>query len=612
MFEDIPMSIKMTHKTFPEIKDLHAGNRIDESGILDILSYIDHRYDCADFRLICILRSLYQYQTLISKETLNQMKKTVLGFKYHMADPGFDGMCFWSENHQLIFSACEYLAGSLYPNEVFTNTKALGSFHKDRGYQHLMYWFKTRFELGFVEFHSNTYYEEDVAPLSLLIEFGRDVEIQKQATILMDLLMLDFALLHHKGYFSAASGRCYDKQKMDPNQQDVLDIIQKAFDLGPVQTYDYTRLSADFILNSVYQVPQVIKGIVRDHSTKIIQDSNGLYLSEVTNYFKQKKDYYTTGLYLWSMEAFTNHESIELTIDMFHDWQLKHNTFLKDLKTFDNVIFKKLHLLKPLIGLLNPTTQGVAIERANVYTYKHKDFMLSTAQMYVPKTFGDQHHVGGAILDQNTSVFITHPAKAFFKDNSRNFSPSYWVGNGIMPFAYQHENTALYVFDLTPRSGLFEKKRALFTHAYFPEAQFDEVITQSNYIIGVKGKAMIGVQGLNPIERYDAFELRQMGKYTAWAMTVVYLDDVSLEDFNLRLSRSALIKDKHRYAYQNIEIDTKSCTAFYQKQMVNTEYPRLVSPYGTIERNPSTIQVHYENQTLTLNIKELIRDESIS
>ncbi|MDX9807939.1 MAG: hypothetical protein RBS87_05185, partial [Acholeplasma sp.] len=263
MFEDIPMSIKMTHKTFPEIKELHAGNRIDESGILDILSYIDHRYDCADFRLICILRSLYQYQTLISKETLNQMKKTVLGFKYHMADPGFDGMCFWSENHQLIFSACEYLAGSLYPNEVFTNTKVLGSFHKDRGYQHLMYWFKTRFELGFVEFHSNTYYEEDVAPLSLLIEFGRDETITKQATILMDLLMLDFALLHHKGYFSAASGRCYDKQKMDPNQQDVLDIIHKAFDLDPVQTYDYTRLSADFILNSVYQVPQVIKGIAR-------------------------------------------------------------------------------------------------------------------------------------------------------------------------------------------------------------------------------------------------------------------------------------------------------------------------------------------------------------
>ncbi len=612
MFDDIPMSLKMNHKTFPEIKTLAEGKPIDETGILVLLDYIDHRYDCSDFRMISIIRSLYTYPHLISENTLKQMKKTVLGFKYHMADPGYDGMCFWSENHQLIFSTVEYLAGCLYPHELFTNTKETGLFHQNRGYQQLMYWFKTRFEFGFVEFHSNTYYEEDVAPLSLLIELSKDPLIIKQATILMDLLMLDFALLNHKGYFSAASGRCYESQKKDPNQQDILDIIKKAFDLGPVQDYDYTRLSAAFVLNETYQVPKVIYEIAHDVTTKIIKDSNGLYLGEVKDYFKNPKDYYTTGLYLWSMEAFTNHQSIDITMAMFHDWHLKHNTFLKNLSAFDHSFIKRLNLLKPLLSLLNPTTQGVAIQRANVYTYKHKDFMLSTAQMHVPKTFGDQQHIGGAILDEHISVFITHPAQAFFEDNSRNFSPAYWVGSGILPYAFQHENTALYYYDLSPRKGLFEKERALFTHAYFNEKDFDQIHAFTQVVIGVKGNTLIGLVGLNPIERFDSIELRQYGKYTAWIMCVASTEDISLESFKNDLLSSKIIKTKHQIHYTAMSIDLKTHVCYVDDIPVSTDYERLESPFGFIERNPESIQINYHTLSLKLSLKELIRDESLS
>lgn len=611
MFNDIPMSQKMTHKTFIEIKDLDQGLRIDETGILNILDYINNRYDCSDFRMVCIIRSLYKYPDLLTEHTLKQMKQTVLDFKYNMADPGYDGMCFWSENHQLLFSTIEYLAGCLYPSEVFNNTKQTGIFHQERAFKQLNYWFKTRFELGFVEFHSNTYYEEDIAPLSLLIDCSNDVSITKQATILMDLLMLDFALLNHKGYFSAASGRCYEDQKKDPNKQDILDIMKKAFNLGPIENYDYTRLSAEFILNKNYQVPKVILEISKDTSTLIIKDSFGLYLDEVDTYFKNQKDYFTKGLYLWSMESFTNHESIELTIDMFHDWQLKHNTFLKDMKTFDNVFFKRLNLLKPMISILNPTTQGVAIQRANVYTYKHKDYFLSTAQMHVPKTFGDQQHVGGALVD-TVSVFVTHPAKAFFKDNSRNFSPSYWVGNGIMPYAFQDKQTALYVFDLSPRKGFLEKKRALFTHCYFNESAFDEVIYTKYAIIGIKGKAMIGIQGLKEITRFDEVELRQVGKYTAWGFHLASLDELSLIDFKNRLSLQTVNQHKHTYHYQGIEINTKENQVFLNGLFMTTEYDRYDASYVKSKRNPETIHIQKEGFSLTLNLKELKRDESES
>ncbi|MDD4000405.1 MAG: hypothetical protein PHX62_05900, partial [Bacilli bacterium] len=118
---DIPMSLKMNYKCFSAIKELSEGKRINEEGIIDLLAYIDKRYDCADFRIIPILRTLYCYNSLLSKETIEKIKTTVLGFKYWMDEPGDDGMCYWSENHQLIFATIEYLAGQYYPDEIFSN-----------------------------------------------------------------------------------------------------------------------------------------------------------------------------------------------------------------------------------------------------------------------------------------------------------------------------------------------------------------------------------------------------------------------------------------------------------------------------------------------------------
>ena len=229
---DIPMSVKMNNKCFPDIEKLSRGERADEGQILEILDFIDRRYDCADFRLVCVLRSLCDFSGLISEETLSRMKRTVLGFKYAMDEPGRDSMCYWSENHQLIFAACEYLAGQLYPEETFTNNGRTGRQHMQKAQARLERWFEERFTLGFTEWHSNTYYEEDAAPLSLLIDCARDPKIASRAAMLLDLLLQDMALHSFEGFFSAASGRCYERQKKDPKAQDTLDIAAKAFGLA--------------------------------------------------------------------------------------------------------------------------------------------------------------------------------------------------------------------------------------------------------------------------------------------------------------------------------------------------------------------------------------------
>ena len=64
------MKIKMTRPCFPDIARLDRGEPADEGQIHAILDYIDQRLDCADFRLVCIVRSLYFYAEHISPATL--------------------------------------------------------------------------------------------------------------------------------------------------------------------------------------------------------------------------------------------------------------------------------------------------------------------------------------------------------------------------------------------------------------------------------------------------------------------------------------------------------------------------------------------------------------
>ena len=41
-------------------------------------------------------------------------------------------MCFWSENHQIMFHSDEYLAGQLFHDRTFTNISEPGSWHVEK------------------------------------------------------------------------------------------------------------------------------------------------------------------------------------------------------------------------------------------------------------------------------------------------------------------------------------------------------------------------------------------------------------------------------------------------------------------------------------------------
>ena len=602
---DIPMALKMNRPCFAGIRQLARGEATDETQIIELLDFIDRRLDCADFRMVCILRSLYDFSGYISTDTLEKMKRSVLRFKYWMDEPGEDSMCYWSENHQLLFAACEYLAGQLYPDETFANDGKTGASHMDKGRHRLAYWFETRFRLGFVEWHSNTYYEEDAAPLSLLIDCCRDPFLMGQAVILMDLLLLDMALHSFQGYFSVSSGRCYEAQKKDPAKQDTVDILSHAFGLPDAREGDYSRLSADFLLNRRYQVPEAIRRIARSRETAEIKTGMGLALREADRFFPRKGDIDGRGMYLWSMEAFTNPESINLTLDIFRAWRLKTNDFLRNIKWVDLPVLRRLGLMPALVRLLNPVTQGIAIQRADTYTYRTADYMLSTAQCHHPGRFGDQQHIWQATLPGPVSLFTTHPGAAIFQDNARNFSPAYWVGNGVNPHAAQHENVTLCLYDLRVRKGLLEKPRLLFTHAWFPSGLFDEAKVETHLALGRKGDSYAALLAVHALERGAENELIQRGPVTAWAAVLgSRREHGSFPSFEgIVRGASQRLQGKSL----SLHLSGRVYALTYNQQFtvdgldLSQTYERLECPYGFVPREPDSYEVSCQGFHLRLS-----------
>lgn len=586
--QDIPMSIKMNNKSYSGLPRLIRGEPFDEAELLGLLDFIDRHYDCADFRMVSVLRVLFDFEHRLSPDLQARMRRTVLGFKYWMDEPGQDSMCYWSENHQLIFAACEYLAGQKYPEEVFTNDGNTGSYHRQKARKRLMGWFDSRLKLGFVEWHSNTYYEEDVAPLSLLIDLCEDQEIVRRATALMDLILLDMALHQHGGYFAASSGRCYELQKKYPEKQDVGDILAHAFG-QPEQAADFSRLSSDFLVNRRYRLPEAIRQIANSPEPVEVKSSMGLDLSEVAQHFSDPRDIDGRGMYLWSMEAFSNPESCELSLRIFEQWKLHGNDFLKNLKQMNIPVLRQLGLLPLAIRVLNPVTQGIAIQRADTLTRRTAHYMLSTAQQYHPGAFGDQQHIWQATLKGGVSVFTTHPAAAFFEDNARNFSPSYWVGNGINPHANQHGNAVLCLYDLRQRRGMMEKARPLFTHAWFPTDRMDEHLIQGRQALGRRGDAYIALLSLHELEQGGESELIQRGKVTGWAALLGSREEQgSYGAFTAMAREASLTRTK---AGLRLDAQGQRREIVYGKRFLvdgveqDTDYPRIDSPWVRVPRN---------------------------
>lgn len=178
----------------------------DKRAIRESLAEVHKRADCADFSLSCLFRMLIQLN--LPEDIKAEIKKEALEFRYWMDEDGADAMCFWSENHSLLFYACQTVAGKLFPDEKFLRSDRLGREQYEIGVRRLNEWFDVVEREGFEEFLAGGYLGVTIAALLTVHDFTTDA-LKARAKGVIDRIAREAALQCFSGIHLAPMGRIY-------------------------------------------------------------------------------------------------------------------------------------------------------------------------------------------------------------------------------------------------------------------------------------------------------------------------------------------------------------------------------------------------------------------
>ena len=493
-----------TKPAWYELARLAAGGTPHEGIFHAALDFIDARKDCSDFVLHGILRLLATRELdtshWLSSHLLSRARQSVLNFKYFPNEPGIDSLCTWTENHYILFSSAAYLAGQLYPDEVFSNAGETGKQKIELNQKRILRWLDLRFRTGFSEWLSHVYYDEDLTALLALYDFAQDEEIHRKAEMVIDLLLLDMALNSFKGVFGSTHGRAYENTKKRASNEGVTDTSKLLFGMGIFSNFD--NMSAIAFALSSYRVPKVIEEIAVQPSPSALSHGErglvnrqrmGIKLSEMEKWGINPDNFEDGMLYL-TLEAYIHPRTIANTVRMFDITNWWENSFLNEFKPYRGLL-KGLGAIGGLPLLARFFERDVCRnvrEEVNIYNYKTPDYMLSTAQDYRKGYGGDQQHIWQATLGADAVCFTTHPAKI------EGVTPNYWAGSGLLPRAAQYKNVAVIVYNIEKIPALYVPIKHFFTHAWLPKDKFDEVTEKNGWIFARKGEGYLALRSQNP------------------------------------------------------------------------------------------------------------------
>ncbi len=500
---------------YAQLCRLELGQPIDRASLDDMLDFVEARRDTADFKTTALLRILYLRggSPALPSDWQDRAKQVLLGFRYWIDEPGQDDMVFWSENHQLLFAASEYLAGQRWPGETFGNSGLTGAQHVAKARPRLLRWLDHRLRFGFAEWYSPVYYPHDVAPLLNLIDFAQDPDLQIRAAMVLDLLLFDLARLTQEGSFGLTAGRVYEEHKWSGHRQSIGDLIEVLFGTRGGFKSQGATAATSFVTSCGYRVPHVLLAIGRDKGGRFVDRSRmsigfadgpaeGIGFSS-----------YEDGMFWWGMGGYLAPETIRLTRRMLDAYDLWRNSSFAQLRPLRAV---PEALLPTISATLGPASRGSVLSGANLYTFRNGAAQLSSVQRYRAGQVGFQQHAWQATLDLDACVWTTAPG---FPGRD---GPGTWTGSSSLPLVAQVEDVAVILYNPpTVQRLIFSPE----THAWFPRAGFDEVRSRGPWTFGRKGDGYVALYSAEPTVwttggPYADKELRAGGYRNVWICQV--------------------------------------------------------------------------------------------
>ena len=402
----------------------------DRELLKDTLSQIERRFDCSDFLVCGLVRYLKNYD--LDEELKQRVKQVLLNYRYWMDQEGSDAMCFWSENHSLMFYVSAMNVGELYPEDYFARAHMTVKELYEAGKRRVEQWLDDVEEHGFEEFLSTVYMCVTFAGLLNTIDYSPK-EISKRAARVTDRLLEMLALHTYKGSVIAPMGRVY-RQLIYPFLQGAQALMNL---VNPEVPYAYGEGWLAFYGTSSYHFPENLKELMEKEVCTEYKTGNALIRLE------KNEDYCMT-----SVQSPRKDKG-------FKRWE--NLTLLEESQEVD--------------------------KNSHEYTKSLNERFHGTT-CFEPGVYGYQQHIWSCALDNETQVFANHPGGTC---DSSQMRPGYWYGNGVMPAVRQEKGIlgAIYVIP--------EEHPIHFTHVYWPGVKFDESRIEDHWLFGRKGSGYLGV-----------------------------------------------------------------------------------------------------------------------
>ncbi|MGZ6895982.1 MAG: hypothetical protein ACXVJ7_00545 [Acidimicrobiia bacterium] len=497
-----------------------TGTRFDTAAITmadfqPAFDRMDDFSDTADFNLTYLMNLWYGYRDLLPADVRAATEAHFTSFKYWYTDPQpagtIDQRYYWSENHRLLFHADEYLAGQAFPNDVFSSDGNTGAWHEERARDFIDKWLTEKARYGFTEWHSDVYYQKTFDALITVVEWVDDPVLARRASMVLDLLLFDIALHIQKGNNGVTHGRSYMKDKSQATDQDVYNLAKVIWDDTSLPYTEKGDPGATLISRAhKYRLPAVILRVGQSKHTTVDQEHMGLGLDP-----SAPVDTTQTGIdghsfsdpaeieFFWEKGLQTAWQVVPLTLDTLDATGLWESDFFKPFKPIADITGGDRDVARSLSQQLEPMLGFAFLLGVDTYTYRSDSVMLSTAQSYRPGRAGEQTQVSQATLDENAIVFTTHPKNEPQSGTQWPDDDGYWTGNGTLPRAAQHGALSMSLYTpafANPGPPLTAFRYLDYTHAYFPQERFDEVVQQDGWTFGRKGDGYVALWSWRPTQ----------------------------------------------------------------------------------------------------------------
>lgn len=230
------------------------------------LNWIAERRDCADFTLHALLRLLWldRRKPFLTQSEHTRIRKVLTGFVYAADEIPEVTMFMNSENHRFLFHSGGWIAGLLYPDEVFSSSGFTGRALAARCRVRIQEWLTQRGRFGFSEWHSNSYLPINLMGLLNLYDYSknelyRDPAIGFQSEELISLLMATLASDTFEGAMIGSQGRAYANSLLIPEVEGISTLCRLAFGTGTLTAAQTSGARAGvFLATSGYSIPELI------------------------------------------------------------------------------------------------------------------------------------------------------------------------------------------------------------------------------------------------------------------------------------------------------------------------------------------------------------------